>query len=268
MSTTDDKTRTDSEEAAGETTETSDPKSDAKGQDNGAAGPIILFFMVGLAVSMILGWVIFPKLLYSQKKQPIDFNHAMHNELVDEGCESCHFFREDGTYSGVPTNAQCVDCHEEVQGESPDEIKLVEEYIAKDREVPWLVYSKQPDCVFFSHAAHIKGAGMECVTCHGPVGESDHLKVYQENRITGYSRDIWGENIAGFKKNSWDRMKMDDCAACHKENAAFFQRTNVKAPINRFIDNIIEVSFPGTSPAPNKGSSVQTERDACFVCHK
>ena len=60
-------------------------------------GPIILFFLVGFALSLVVGWVIFPKLLYSQKKQPIDFNHALHLDLVDEGCESCHFFREDGS---------------------------------------------------------------------------------------------------------------------------------------------------------------------------
>lgn len=264
MSTPNDKAQAVSEEA----TEAAIPEKNAKERDNEATGPIILFFMIGLAVSMILGWVIFPKFLYSQKKQPIDFNHVMHNELVEEGCESCHYFREDGTYSGVPKIAKCVDCHEEVQGESEDETKLVEEYIAKGKEVPWLVYSRQPDCVFFSHAAHVKGAGMDCVTCHGHIGESEHLKVYQENRITGYSRDIWGENIAGFKKNSWDRMKMDDCAECHKEASAAFERTAEKGPLNRFIDNIIAVGFPGTSPAPRKGSSVQTERDACFVCHK
>lgn len=203
---------------------------------DGAGGPIILFFILGLAASMVLGWVIFPKLLYSQKRQPIEFNHALHNELVDEGCESCHFFREDGTYSGVPTLAQCVDCHEEVNGEDPEEEKFVSQYVAKGREVPWLVYSRQPDCVFFSHAAHVKMANMDCVTCHGPIGESESLKVYQKNRISGYSRDIWGENIAGIKRNSWDRMKMDDCAECHNRN-------NV-----------------------NQGS-VQTHRGGCFVCH-
>ncbi len=228
-------------EVSAETTdhETNTPSTelDPKQQDDSAAGPIILFFICGLIVSLVIGWVVFPKLLYSQKKQPIDFNHALHNEEVDEGCESCHFFRDDGSYSGVPTLDQCIDCHEEVQGESPDEQKFVEEYVANYREVPWLIYSRQPDCVFFSHAAHVKLADMECVTCHGHVGESESLKDYQENRISGYSRDIWGENIAGFKRNSWDRMKMDDCSECH-------QRLKV-----------------------NQGS-VQTEKGGCFVCHK
>jgi hypothetical protein len=205
-------------------------------QDNGAGGPIILFFIFGLVVSLVVGWVVFPKLLYSSKKQPIDFNHALHNELVDEGCESCHFFRDDGSYAGVPTLAQCIDCHEEVNGESEHERLFVEEYVAKNREVPWLIYSRQPDCVFFSHAAHVKMGNMECVTCHGHIGESETLRVYRENRISGYSIDIWGENIAGFKRNSWDRMKMDDCSECH-------QRDNVNQ------------------------NSVQTLKGGCFVCH-
>ena len=205
--------------------------------DSGAGGTITLFFVIGLVASLVLGWVIFPQLLYSKKNQPIDFNHALHNELVDDGCESCHFFREDGTYSGVPKLEQCIDCHEEVNGEDPEEEKFVTQYVAKGREVPWLVYARQPDCVFFSHIAHVKMGQMECVTCHGHIGESESLKVYEENRITGYSRDIWGKNIAGIKWNSWDRMKMDDCADCHKRN---------KVNLN----------------------SVQTHRGGCFVCHK
>ncbi|MBW2704944.1 MAG: cytochrome c3 family protein [Deltaproteobacteria bacterium] len=211
------------------------PQQTAPGK--GAGGPITLFFILGLVASLVLGWVIFPQLLYSKKEQPVQFNHVLHNELVDDGCESCHFFREDGTYSGVPKLAQCIDCHEEVQGESEEEAKFVNQYVLKEREVPWLVYSRQPDCVFFSHVAHVKMGQMDCVTCHGDVGESESLKPYEANRISGYSRDIWGKNIAGIKFNSWDRMKMDDCSECHV-------RENV-----------------------NQGS-VQTLRGGCFVCHK
>jgi hypothetical protein len=43
--------------------------------------------------------------------------------------------------------------------------------------------------------------------------------------------------MLGVKRNSWDRMKMDDCAECH-----------AGAHVN-----------PG---------SVQTQKDGCFVCHK
>ena len=82
---------------------------------------IILFFIFGLAVSMVLGWVIFPTLLYSKKTQPVDFNHALHVAEVDNGCQSCHFYRDDGTFSGIPTLETCVECHEDVLGETEEE---------------------------------------------------------------------------------------------------------------------------------------------------
>jgi hypothetical protein len=91
--------------------------------------------------------------------------------------------------------------------------------------------------VFFSHAAHVIKGEMDCVTCHGHIGESDSLRPYQENRISGYSRDIWGHDISGlFRRNPWDSMKMNDCANCHRQ------------------ENVNQ-------------ASVQTRRGGCFVCH-
>lgn len=237
MSNADEKAHGVSTDAVQHTADSSPPNSADKNGSSG--GFILLFFIVGFALSMVVGWGIFPKVLYSQKNQPINFNHALHVDLVEDGCESCHFFRDDGSFSGIPKNAQCIECHEEIQGESEEEAIFVNEYVLKNREVPWLSYSRQPDCVFFSHAAHIEGAKLDCATCHGHIGESESTRPYEQNRITGYSRDIWGKNIAGFKKNSWDRMKMDDCAECHSRTAAL-----------------------------KHASSVQTQKDACFVCHK
>ncbi|MGD9187898.1 MAG: cytochrome c3 family protein [Desulfobacteraceae bacterium] len=203
----------------------------------GGGAHILLFFILGVVLSMVVGWVVFPEILYSKQNQPVDFNHKLHLEEVEDGCASCHFFRQDGTFSGAPRLAQCIDCHDELLGDSENETVFYEQYVAKEREVPWLVYSRQPDCVFFSHAAHVKAAEISCETCHGDIGASESLKPYEENRITGYSRDIWGHSIGGFKHHTWDRMKMDDCAECH-ETAGIHD------------------------------SSVQTGRDACFVCHK
>ena len=240
----------------------SDDAADTKG-----GGTILLFFILGFAASIVLGWVIFPQLLYSTKPQPFDFNHALHNVEVGE-CENCHFFREDGTFSGVPTLAQCTGCHEDVMGETEDEAIFVEQYVKTEQEVPWLVYSRQPDCVFFSHAAHVIKAGMDCETCHGDVGTTTHLKPYQENRITGYSRDIWGHSIAGFKSNTYDRMKMDDCAECHEHAAQSAAEAEAAGPVGRhFRQEIVPAIYP-LDRQTAKGSSVQTQREACFVCHK
>jgi menaquinone reductase, multiheme cytochrome c subunit len=214
------------------------PAHSASSKQSGGGALIFLFFIIGLALSMVVGWAVFPEVLYEKENQPFDFNHKMHLEQVDNGCESCHFFRKDGTFAGVPRLAQCTGCHSEVLGESKDEEVFVEQYVDQGREVPWRVYARQPDCVFFPHAAHIYGAKLDCTTCHGNIGTSEHLKTYEVNRISGYSRDIWGRNISGIKHHTWDRMKMDDCAECHQESADIHD------------------------------SSVQTGRDACFVCHK
>ncbi len=187
------------------------------GDDKGL-GLGVIFFIVAFVICFLSSTLLFPKLLYSKKEQPFNFDHALHvGEAGD--CDSCHGFRDDGTFAGIPKLDKCLECHsEEPLGETEDEVEFVEAYVANEKEVPWHVYARQPDCVYFSHAAHTMGEKpMECATCHGPIGESTTSRVYEENRITGYSRDIWGKSIWGIKKHSWDRMKMDDCAVCHKE---------------------------------------------------
>ena len=203
-----------------------------------------LFFLAGLIGALIIGWVIFPMVLYSKQEQPVNFNHALHlnpdigieGETQQEQCRFCHRFREDGTFSGIPKNNTCTMCHDDPEfpiTKSPDEKKYLTEYVAEDKEVPWLIYSRQPDCVYFSHIAHVEMGEIGCETCHGDFAENKTLPVYEENRLTGYSRNIWGKRISGlyWDKKPWDRMKMDDCAECHTEHG-------------------------------------QEQNNACFVCHK
>ena len=61
--------------------------------------------------------------------------------------------------------SKCLECHASPQGNSKEEaefIKLAEKLKKENKNIPWLIYSKQPDHVFFSHAAHIKMAKLEC----------------------------------------------------------------------------------------------------------
>lgn len=199
----------------------------------------LAYFAAGLIGVLIVGWFIFPMLLYSSQKQPINFSHAVHldSDLVDiygdteqEKCLECHSFREDGSFTGIPKLDKCTECHDDPEmayGENPEEERFLTEYVAEEIEVPWLVYSRQPDCVYFSHIAHVNMGEIECWTCHGDHHNTETLPMYKENRISGYSIDIWGRNILGYKNNTWDRMKMDDCAECHtaqghEENNACF----------------------------------------------
>lgn len=195
----------------------------------------LVYFLAGLFPSLIIGWLVFPMALYSKQSQPLNFNHSIHAGAMEgetdlEKCTNCHAFRKDGTFVGIPRLEKCTECHSDPEaplGKDPEEEKFLKEYVAKEKEVPWLSYSRQPDCVYFSHIAHVKMGKVECRTCHGNHGSSEGLPAYEENRLSGYSRNIWGNNIAGYKTNTWDRMKMDDCAECHtvkghEENNACF----------------------------------------------
>ncbi len=200
----------------------------------------LLIFITSAGALLLFGWVAFPELLYSSRSQPIAFNHKVHAKITDSGCESCHFFRENGRFSGIPSIALCKTCHRKVEKQGRNEAVFINDFVKKDLEIPWQVYSKQPDSVFFSHAAHVKTAKLECDTCHGGLGQSTVPKKYSENILTGYSRDIWGRAIfkpAFLGKKSWESMRMDDCADCHHKKG-------------------------------HAATSVQTQKEGCFVCHK
>jgi hypothetical protein len=162
-----------------------------------------IFFSAGLAFALVLGWVGFPRLLYARAEQPLRFSHKVHaSDKTGLGCADCHPIGEDGRFAGIPRIDNCAGCHAEPQGATAEEARLVEEYVKPGREIPWLVYSRQPENVRFPHAIHVKSAGLTCERCHGAHGESATLPLHETNRITGYSRDV---------------RKMSDCESCHAE---------------------------------------------------
>lgn len=178
-----------------------------------------LVFGFGLATALLAGWLAFPRALYSTRPQPLVFPHKAHAEksgLTD--CSQCHAFREDGQYVGLPAMDTCAGCHSDKIGSSPAEATLVDRYIKPGLPTPWLVYSQQPANVWFSHAVHVKRAGLACTDCHGSYGESNQARIYQVNRISGYSRDIWGHSMTRVHRAPGDGMKMSDCEDCHRKH--------------------------------------------------
>jgi hypothetical protein len=164
----------------------------------------LLFFSASLVFVLALGWAGFPRLLYARAEQPLRFSHKTHaSEKAGLACADCHPLAEDGRFAGIPRIDNCAACHTEPQGETTDEKRLVEEYVTPAREIPWLVYSRQPENVRFPHAIHVKRAKIACERCHGAHAESDALPMHETNRITGYSRGL---------------TKMSDCESCHAEH--------------------------------------------------
>lgn len=173
-----------------------------------------LFFWVGVIASLIVGWVAFPALIQSKQKQPAYFSHLKHGDDVSLKCEDCHTFRTDGSFAGIPSLAKCLECHASAQGSSKEEadlVKLADKLKKENKNIPWLIYSKQPDHVFFSHAAHVKMSKLECRSCHSSVGgKTDRNPPYHYKWISGYAPEV---------------MSMETCETCHekkgKSNACF-----------------------------------------------
>lgn len=177
-------------------------------QASGGGGWIL--FIIGLVVAAAIGWGVWPTLFYAKKPQPFSFNHIAHTEQAGMSCDECHQFREDGRFTGIPRFELCLTCHswEKRQNEDNEaEAAFVQEFVNKDGELikspPWLVYSGQPDCVFFPHIAHVKKGGFSCESCHGDHGKTAVLKPVYQNRLTKYSREVY------------EKMKMTDCSDCH-----------------------------------------------------
>lgn len=175
-------------------------------------------FYSGLGAAMIFGWIFFPYIVYKPMDQPLQFSHAAHNsDDVGLKCEDCHAFDTDGRFCGIPSIEKCAACHSEPMGISNEEKKLSEDYVKPGREIPWIIYSKQPQNVFFSHATHVKLAGIECRSCHFGQANTRKLRPAYISRISGYSLDVFGKDLFNLPSTPSLGMRMDDCSSCHHE---------------------------------------------------
>lgn len=164
----------------------------------------LIIFATGFAFSAAAGWLVLPDKFYSKTQQPVQFSHEVHvgpkNSLA---CDTCHSFRADGSFTGVPKMDGCTGCHAAPMGTTVAEKNFIEQYVTPGREPQWLVYSRQPDNASFSHAVHVKRAKLACEQCHSTHAKTTTLRPVELNRISGYARDT---------------MHMDACVACHKKN--------------------------------------------------
>ena len=162
-----------------------------------------LSFGCGVMLALVAGWLVFPRVLSTHQRQPLEFRHQRHADKSGTAdCTACHELRPDGVFAGIPRNETCAGCHAAPMGTTVVEATLVNGFVKTGRETPWLVYSRQPANVRFPHAVHVKRAGLPCKTCHGTEGASDVVPAYEQDRISGYSDRV---------------MTMSDCEDCHRK---------------------------------------------------
>ena len=102
--------------------------------------------------------------------QPVQFSHRAHVEL-GLPCDGCHQFVEKAAFAGMPSIDTCMICHQGSLSNDPEEEK-VRQYAEKSLPIPWQRVYEVPGHVYFSHRRHVTLGRIDCVRCHGDVGES------------------------------------------------------------------------------------------------
>ena len=154
------------------------------------------FFLIGLAIGILLLFLFITISQGSKTDQPISFNHKKH---LDQGldCDACHLYFKTQTFSGIPTLATCLECHKEPITKSPEEEKI-RQFERRKEEIPWKQIYRLPDHVFYSHRRHAVLGKIACQTCHGDIGQTQKPP-----------------------SKPWATMTMGWCMDCHR-------RSNVK----------------------------------------
>lgn len=155
---------------------------------------------LGLSFALV-GWTS----VKSQVEQPMGFSHATHAE-EDMACVDCHMRVEEGPYATTPGYKTCLLCHEEAQGEDPDEPRI-REYAEREEPIPWIQVNRVVGHVYFSHAPHVVLGEMECADCHGDMSTLDEpvTESQIEWMTMGACMDCHDE-----------RNVSNDCLLCHK----------------------------------------------------
>jgi hypothetical protein len=135
----------------------------------GAIAPLYIVFLIAYAWS--------PKTIEVGYKptQPVPYSHALHVGQLGLDCRYCHTTVDRGAHASVPATQTCMNCHTQVQKDSP-KLQPVRDSYANGLSVQWTRIHDLPDYSYFDHSAHVN-RGVSCVECHGRV---DQMEVVQK----------------------------------------------------------------------------------------
>ncbi|MEP1032156.1 cytochrome c3 family protein [Ekhidna sp.] len=210
-------------------------------KSNNFVGLVIFVFTIIVLKTLIDGAFTIGVQQGYQPTQPIAFSHEIHAGQYEIDCQYCHTGVNKSKSANIPSPNICMNCHTQVKTES-EEIQKIYAAIDYDPEtqtygtdtqpIEWVRIHNLPDLAYFNHSQHVKVAGLECETCHGPVKEME--VVYQYSTLTmGWCINCHRETDVNTKGNEYydklvklhseqskEPMKVEDiggleCAKCH-----------------------------------------------------
>jgi hypothetical protein len=174
-------------------------------------GQIVLVIAM-LAVFGGAGWGIYQTQI--PPEQPIQFKHNLHVGLGVQ-CLYCHTGAWRGQSAGLPTQAKCWGCHQQLKATQTEdgwqkkpELMKLRDYVQNNEIIPWVPVAILPDFVYFAHRPHV-AAGLNCENCHGDVANMT-VAVPQTPWNMGWCLDC-------HKSRAPEKVaKLTDCSTCHK----------------------------------------------------
>ena len=153
--------------------------------------------------------------MQAEATKKIPFSHKNHIQYWGvTDCTTCHGYYEDGRFKGLPSVAECTQCHARdgvltaSDHTTPRKKTMFDSW--KDTDRPWTSWAKQPDLVYFSHkvvmTAQFEDGRLKarCAGCHGDKAGSANTEMVQGKMLMGKCMDCHTAlNIS------------NSCAVCH-----------------------------------------------------
>lgn len=143
-------------------------------------------------------------------EQPIQFTHKLHVGLGVQ-CLYCHPGALRGPSPGLPTQAKCWGCHQQVaKTQTSPKLAVLVDYVKNNKPIQWVPVAQLPDFVHFVHRPHI-AAGLNCENCHGDMTK---VEIAQNPQVMNMG---WCLNCHRQKAgNDQEKLtKLTDCGTCH-----------------------------------------------------
>jgi hypothetical protein len=143
--------------------------------------------LVSLPVLGVIGCSLGTHLGWTDDEEGLAFSHELHYGQEGLDCIACHSTYDSEERAGMPSLAQCMLCHEDIDAEKPPE-RRIDTLFDGDRYLARQLSALSEEVVF-SHPDHALDESL-CGTCHEGIEESQRLD----------------ERVA---------VTMDDCMTCH-----------------------------------------------------
>ena len=143
-------------------------------------------------------------------EQPIQFPHKTHIAFGIQ-CLYCHPGAAKGPAAGIPSQAKCWACHQQIaKTETSELLAPLKEAVESGTPIQWVPVAQVPDFVHFNHRAHI-AAGKNCEECHGDMSKvtiAENPQVFNMGFCLNCHIKSAGEDQAKLNK-------LADCGTCH-----------------------------------------------------